>query len=98
MTSADEQLKKDEFYMRKALQEAEAARREGEVPIGAVVVAGERVVSRAHNLTETLHDVTAHGADGPDCVWSSRREAWLSSFRASRVAPQGTGYARNPRR
>ena len=60
MTSADEQLKKDEFYMRKALQEAEAARREGEVPIGAVVVAGERVVSRAHNLTETLHDVTAH--------------------------------------
>lgn len=46
--------------MRKALQEAEAARREGEVPIGAVVVAGERVVSRAHNLTETLHDVTAH--------------------------------------
>ena len=60
MTSADEQLKKDECYMRKALQEAEAARREGEVPIGAVVVAGERVVSRAHNLTETLHDVTAH--------------------------------------
>lgn len=46
--------------MRKALQEAEVARREGEVPIGAVVVAGERVVSRAHNLTETLHDVTAH--------------------------------------
>ena len=60
MTSADEQLKKDEFYMRKALQEAEASRREGEVPIGAVVVAGEKVVSRAHNLTETLHDVTAH--------------------------------------
>lgn len=60
MTSADEQLKKDEFYMRKALQEAEVARREGEVPIGAVVVAGERVISRAHNLTEALHDVTAH--------------------------------------
>ena len=46
--------------MRKALQEAELAYEEGEIPIGAVIVCQDRVISRAHNLTETLHDVTAH--------------------------------------
>ena len=46
--------------MRKALQEAELAYEEGEIPIGAVIVCRDRVISRAHNLTETLHDVTAH--------------------------------------
>lgn len=46
--------------MRKALEEAKRAFEEDEVPIGAVVVCGERVIARAHNLTETLHDVTAH--------------------------------------
>ena len=51
---------KDKIYMRKALQEAEAAFNEGEIPIGAVVVCKDRVIARAHNLTETLHDVTAH--------------------------------------
>ena len=50
----------DEQYMRKALQEAQAAMDEGEIPIGAVVVCRGRIVARAHNLTETLHDVTAH--------------------------------------
>lgn len=50
----------DEFYMRQALREARAAAEEDEVPIGAVVVAGDRVVARAHNQTERLHDVTAH--------------------------------------
>ena len=50
----------DEQYMRKALAEAEQAAREGEVPIGAVVVCRGRVLASAHNLTETLHDVTAH--------------------------------------
>ncbi len=54
------QQEKDEMFMRKALQEAEAALSEGEVPIGAVVVCRDRVIARAHNLTETLHDVTAH--------------------------------------
>lgn len=49
-----------ENYMRQALQEAQAAATQGEVPIGAVVVAGGRVIARAHNLTETLGDVTAH--------------------------------------
>ena len=46
--------------MRKALQEAELAYEEGEIPIGAVIVCQDRVISRAHNLTETLNDVTAH--------------------------------------
>ena len=46
--------------MRRALQEAQAAYDEGEIPIGAVVVCQDRIIARAHNLTETLHDVTAH--------------------------------------
>ena len=55
-----EQQKKDEFYMQRALDEARQAYREGEIPIGAVVVCKDRILSRAHNLTETLCDVTAH--------------------------------------
>lgn len=43
-----------------ALKEAEAAQREGEIPIGAVIVCRDRIIARAHNLTETLTDVTAH--------------------------------------
>lgn len=54
------QQKKDEQFMRKALAEAEAAGEAGEIPIGAVIVCNDRIVSRAHNLTETLCDVTAH--------------------------------------
>ncbi len=50
----------DERYMREALREAEAARSEGEVPIGAVIVAAGRVIARGHNMTERLHDPTAH--------------------------------------
>ncbi len=50
----------DAHFMRKALQEAEAAYEKGEIPIGAVVVVGDRVIARAHNLTELLNDVTAH--------------------------------------
>ena len=46
--------------MRKALQEAETAMAEGEIPIGAVIVCQDHVIARAHNLTEMLHDVTAH--------------------------------------
>jgi tRNA(adenine34) deaminase len=56
----EEQQKLDEQFMRKALAEAEDARKAGEIPIGAVVVCQGRVIARAHNLTETLHDVTAH--------------------------------------
>ena len=56
----EEQQKKDEFYMQRALDEARQAYREGEIPIGAVIVCKDRILSRAHNLTETLCDVTAH--------------------------------------
>ena len=55
-----EYTKDDEAFMRKALAEAQAAFDEGEIPIGAVVACRGRVISRAHNLTETLTDVTAH--------------------------------------
>ena len=57
---SEEQQKKDERYMRMALDEAQTAFEAGEIPIGAVVVCKDRVISRAHNLTETLCDVTAH--------------------------------------
>ena len=57
-----EQQKKDERYMRMALDEAQIAYEAGEIPIGAVIVCQDRVISRAHNLTETLCDVTAHAA------------------------------------
>jgi len=50
----------DERFMRDALREAEAALRDGEIPIGAVVVCHGRVIARGHNLTERLHDCTAH--------------------------------------
>jgi len=50
----------DEYYMREALKEAEKAFELGEVPVGAVIVSGERIIARAHNLTEKLNDVTAH--------------------------------------
>ncbi len=50
----------DAYFMRKALQEAETAFELGEVPVGAVITVGDRVIARAHNLTEKLNDVTAH--------------------------------------
>ena len=50
----------DSYYMKKALLEARMAMEEDEVPIGAVVVAGDRIIARAHNLTQRLCDVTAH--------------------------------------
>lgn len=50
----------DNYFMKKALQEAEIAFENGEVPVGAVVVVKDRIIGRAHNLTERLKDVTAH--------------------------------------
>jgi len=50
----------DEYYMKMALAEAEKAAGRDEVPVGAVVVAAGTVIARAHNLTETLNDPTAH--------------------------------------
>ncbi|MDR2938221.1 MAG: nucleoside deaminase [Prevotellaceae bacterium] len=49
-----------EKHMREALREAQQAFDRDEVPVGAVVVHGNRIIARAHNLTETLHDATAH--------------------------------------
>jgi len=56
----EEQQKTDERYMRMALDEARCAMDAGEIPVGAIIVCGDRILSRAHNLTETLCDVTAH--------------------------------------
>jgi tRNA(adenine34) deaminase len=50
----------DEYFMKKALQEAEMAFEKGEIPVGAIVVIDNRVIARSHNLTELLNDVTAH--------------------------------------
>ena len=50
----------DVYFMKRAFQEACVAYDAGEVPVGAVVVANNRIIARAHNLTETLTDVTAH--------------------------------------
>jgi tRNA(adenine34) deaminase len=50
----------DEYFMKKAFAEAVQAFDEGEIPVGAVVVASNKIIARAHNLTETLNDVTAH--------------------------------------
>lgn len=51
---------RDEYYMRQALLEAAEAARNDEVPVGAIIVVGDRIIARTHNLTETLNDVTAH--------------------------------------
>ena len=50
----------DTYFMKKALQEAEVAFEKGEVPVGAIIVVENRIIARAHNLTECLNDVTAH--------------------------------------
>ena len=50
----------DEYFMRKALQEAELAFEKGEIPVGALIVIENKIIARTHNLTELLNDVTAH--------------------------------------
>src|SRR5690606_24005597 len=50
----------DQYFMTRALQEAETAYEKGEIPIGAVIVVNNQIIARTHNLTETLNDVTAH--------------------------------------
>ncbi|MCK4661673.1 MAG: nucleoside deaminase [Bacteroidales bacterium] len=50
----------DEYFMKQAFIEAEKAFKKNEVPIGAVIVYNNKIIARAHNLTETLNDVTAH--------------------------------------
>jgi tRNA(adenine34) deaminase len=50
----------DEFFMKEAIKEAQKALEKDEVPIGAIIVHNNQIIARAHNLTETLNDVTAH--------------------------------------
>lgn len=50
----------DEYFMRQAMLEAQKAFDQDEVPVGAIVVAGQQIIARAHNFTEKLNDVTAH--------------------------------------
>lgn len=50
----------DEYFMGEAMKEARRAEADGEIPVGAVVVAGDSIIARGHNQTELLHDVTAH--------------------------------------
>jgi tRNA(adenine34) deaminase len=50
----------DEYFMKKALQEAQVAFDKGEIPVGAIIVINNKVIARSHNLTEMLNDVTAH--------------------------------------
>ncbi len=50
----------DDFFMKEALKEAQKAFDEDEVPVGAVVVCDNKIIARAHNMTEKLNDVTAH--------------------------------------
>ena len=53
-------INKDEYFMQKALQEAEKAFEAGEIPVGAIITVNDKIIAKAHNLTELLHDVTAH--------------------------------------
>ena len=50
----------DEYFMNEALKEAHKAAEEQEIPVGAVIVADNRIIARAHNMTQTLNDATAH--------------------------------------
>lgn len=54
------ELYSDAYYMNEALKQAQQAYEEGEIPVGAVVVSGNRIIARAYNQTEKLQDVTAH--------------------------------------
>lgn len=63
----------DEYYMSKALAEAEEALREGEIPVGAVVVSRGMIIAKAHNMTERLVDVTAHA----EMLALTAAERWL---------------------
>ncbi|MCP4550658.1 MAG: nucleoside deaminase [Bacteroidetes bacterium] len=50
----------EEFFMKEALKEAQTAFEEDEIPVGAIIVFNKKIIARAHNLTQTLNDVTAH--------------------------------------
>lgn len=70
-----DQQDRDIFFMKQALAEAKCAYDKGEVPIGAVIVAGGAIIARAHNLSETLCDATAHA----EMQALSAAESWLGA-------------------
>ena len=53
-------MTEDEYFMQKALEEAKVAFEEDEIPVGAIITIDNRIIARAHNMTERLNDVTAH--------------------------------------
>tara|TARA_B100000900_G_scaffold179810_1_gene152362 strand:- start:25 stop:495 length:471 start_codon:yes stop_codon:yes gene_type:complete len=55
-----DQFLKDKYFMSKALEEAKLALKENEIPVGAVITIKDKIISKAHNMTELLNDVTAH--------------------------------------
>ena len=75
--SAAEERAQEEVYMRAALKQARAAAEEGEVPVGAVIVAGGRIIARAHNQRERLKDPTAHA----EMIALTQAAAALESWR-----------------
>ncbi len=60
MKNMNEKIFSDEYFMNEALKEAQYAFEKDEVPVGAVIVFNDKIIARAHNLTETLNDATAH--------------------------------------
>ena len=56
----NDQFIKDKFFMSKALEEAKLAFQEDEIPVGAIITIKNKIISKAHNMTEQLRDVTAH--------------------------------------
>jgi tRNA(adenine34) deaminase len=74
----------DEYFMMQALKEARLAFEEDEIPVGAVVVINEKIISRGHNMTERLNDPTAH----------AEMIALTAAFNAlgSKYLPEGTLY------
>lgn len=55
-----EDIYTDDYFMKKAFEEAEIAFEKDEIPVGAIIVVNNRIIAKTHNLTEMLHDVTAH--------------------------------------
>lgn len=79
----------DTDYMKQALMEAQKAGERGEVPVGAVVVCKDRIIARAHNLTETLTDVTAHAE--MQAITAAAACGARRTFCSGRRERQGTG-------
>lgn len=67
-------LLNDEYYMRQAIAEAQKALADGETPIGAVIVSGDKIIGRGHNMTEQLGDITAHA----EMLAIGAAQNWLS--------------------